>query len=49
MRLNAILVCGEGNSYGSYSTLLPPPADRRDEDKGYICAGIYLSLENGLL
>jgi hypothetical protein len=49
MRLNVILVCGEGNSDVPDSTLLPPPAGRRDEDKGYICAGIYLSLENGLL
>jgi hypothetical protein len=49
MRLNVILVCGEGNSDGSDSTLLPRPAGRRDEDKGYIYAGIDLSLENGLL
>jgi hypothetical protein len=49
MRLNVILVCGERNSDGSDSTLLPPPAGRRVEDKGYICTGIDLSLENGLL
>jgi hypothetical protein len=49
MRLNVILFCGEGDLDGSDSTLLPPPAGRRDEDKGCICAGIYLSLDNGLL
>jgi hypothetical protein len=31
-RLNVDLVCGEGNSDGSDSTLLPLPAGRRDED-----------------
>jgi hypothetical protein len=48
-RLNVDLVYGEGNSDGSDSTLLPLPAGRRDEDKGYICAGIDSTLENGLL
>jgi hypothetical protein len=48
-RLNVDLVYGEGNSDGSDSTLLSLPAGRRDEDKGYICAGIDSSLENGLL
>jgi hypothetical protein len=49
MRLNVILVCGEGNSDVADSTLLPPPDDRREEDKGQICAGGDLSLENGVL
>jgi hypothetical protein len=48
-RLNVYLVCGEGNSDGSDSTFLPLPAGRRDDDKGFIFAGIDSSLENGLL
>jgi hypothetical protein len=49
MQLNVILVCGEQNSDVAESTLLAPPAGRREEVKGNTCAGGDLSLENGLL
>jgi hypothetical protein len=49
MRLNVILVCGEGNLDVANSTLILPPAGRRDEVNENICAGRDVSLENRLL
>jgi hypothetical protein len=47
--LNVDLVCGEGNSYGFDSTLLPLPFGRRDDNNGNMYAGVDSTLENGLL
>jgi hypothetical protein len=48
-RLNVDLVCGEGNSDGFDSALLPLPAGRRDDGNGNMCADVDSTLENGLL
>jgi hypothetical protein len=47
--LNVELVCGEGNSDGFDSTLLPLPAGVRDDDNGKMYAGVDSTLENELL